>query len=558
MVPGVWAVLPRPATQALSFAANPATVSAHPSPAAGAPVSRRWWRWVLAVVAVTACGWLFLAPPRFVYDPAPLVQAMALSARTTPPPTRGRQRSVRIVGVRVWDASHATPSEPTELLVVDGHIRQVGKAALPHSAGNWDEVEVLHGSGLYAWPGLTDAHAHVSFAPGAALRNDNAETSRRLRHHHLASLVASGVTTVLDPAVDDQVALETLAWLAAGQPGPRYLHLGPPLATPHGYLDGLFETVHNPAEVPAALERVQRSGAVGIKMTVERGMLADIWEVHSLEVMSTVRNAAQARGLRIFLHAMTDAAARTGMTLHPAAMVHHARDASAGLVALLAEQHIPVITTLNPWEAHTWMMERRYLQDPQVALVTPPAVLATLADPQQQANYMVGILGETLPFLPSGLRNVMGAVGRTRFARSVSRRVMARHLAQASDSVMRMHRAGVMMVLGSDSGNWPLFPNMLHGPSTWQEVDLLERAGFKPHEVLAMATVNAARLLELEDREGLLRTGMKANVLLTRQDPSQGISNALRSLVYVVADGEAHTPQQWMTLAPQPPPAGRK
>ncbi len=121
-------------------------------------------------------------------------------------------------------------SEPTHLLVEGATISKRG--SLIPDAGHI----IYDASGLYALPGLIDSHTHLSSVPGAVFRKDTPQDVERQQRIQLASYLAAGVTTVLDPAIP----LPTLQKLKAYQEktglGPRILALGPVLMPPGGYL----------------------------------------------------------------------------------------------------------------------------------------------------------------------------------------------------------------------------------------------------------------------------------------------------------------------------------
>ncbi len=79
-----------------------------------------------------------------------------------------------------------------------------------------------------------------------------------------------------------------------------------------------------------------------------------------------------------------------------------------------------------------------------------------------------------------------------------------------------LHETGVPLVLGSDCGVIYAVP----GLSTHREIALLEQAGLPPHEILKTATVNAARVLGVEERLGSIAVGKVADLVLTRHNPS--------------------------------------
>jgi imidazolonepropionase-like amidohydrolase len=104
----------------------------------------------------------------------------------------------------------------------------------------------------------------------------------------------------------------------------------------------------------------------------------------------------------------------------------------------------------------------------------------------------------------------------------------------------------VPLVVGSDSGNWPLFPYYFHGPTTWRELRMLAEAGLSPQEILRAATVNPAKMLALDDRIGTVEVGKLADLVVVSDDPLVDVERAMRSLRYTIRAGVARTPDAWM------------
>ena len=95
---------------------------------------------------------------------------------------------------------------------------------------------------------------------------DSAETIRDLNQHHLRALLACGVTTVMDPAGYPPVVREIQAWLAAGNPGPRFLTTGPYFRVPGGYGSEFhFGVDSTPEEVEKKLDLLLRRRTFGFE-----------------------------------------------------------------------------------------------------------------------------------------------------------------------------------------------------------------------------------------------------------------------------------------------------
>jgi imidazolonepropionase-like amidohydrolase len=108
-----------------------------------------------------------------------------------------------------------------------------------------------------------------------------------------------------------------------------------------------------------------------------------------------------------------------------------------------------------------------------------------------------------------------------------------------------MHEAGIPIVVGTDSANWPIFLNLFHGPSTVLELELLARAGMSPLDVISSATRIPAEMMRRDDEIGTVEVGKRADLIITPGDPLQDLG-ALRKLSWSIQGGVARTPEDWM------------
>ncbi|HSF38884.1 MAG TPA: amidohydrolase family protein [Thermoanaerobaculia bacterium] len=79
------------------------------------------------------------------------------------------------------------------------------------------------------------------------------------------------------------------------------------------------------------------------------------------------------------------------------------------------------------------------------------------------------------------------------------------------------------LLAGTDSGGG--YPNMVPGFALHEELELLEKNGLSPLDVLRAATINAARALEQEDELGTLAPGKRADLVLLAADPLASLAN---------------------------------
>ncbi len=498
-------------------------------------MKRRTLAWLLGMALLLPA----LVPPGSTYDPAPLLASLSASVMpVTPGPLRG-PGSVLVTNVRLTGSPAVT-----SLRIENGRITAIGSAA-------GSDLPVLDGGGRYAIPGLFDAHVHLTLAPGAALRGDDAATTAELRAQHMRAYLACGVTSIFDTAGDDRIALEVRAKLAAGHAGPRYFALGPPVAARDGYVADLFPPGFSDADaglVAGHLDRLVAMKADGVKVPLEPGMLAPIWNVLGGGVLDAIRTGAAERRLPIYVHALSEAMYELGLDLSPHAFVHPPETIEASTLQRLANSKTYVVTTLSAYDVQRDLMRPEVFADAQGTLVIPPLELETLRSREMQLRYMVEMVGENLPFVPGRYRDFFGWIGLSSLGQAALASEMDARIARTKSTLLELHHAGVPLVLGSDAGNWPVFPFFFHGPTTWREIALLEATGLTPRETLDAATIQAARMLGVDDELGSIEVGKRADVLLLDRDPMEGLAKAIPSLHTVIADGTARTKEEWMGL----------
>ena len=96
-------------------------------------------------------------------------------------------------------------------------------------------------------------------------------------------------------------------------------------------------------------------------------------------------------------------------------------------------------------------------------------------------------------------------------------------------------RGGVPVALGSDAGVVP------HGQNA-RELEWLVDVGYSEAEALQAGTVNAARLLGLDDEIGTAEVGKLADLIATRGDPLSDIGE-LRDVIFVMRAGRVYKSQ---------------
>ncbi|NHJ32467.1 MAG: amidohydrolase family protein [Asgard group archaeon] len=96
-----------------------------------------------------------------------------------------------------------------------------------------------------------------------------------------------------------------------------------------------------------------------------------------------------------------------------------------------------------------------------------------------------------------------------------------------------LHDSNANLLLGTDCGN----PFTVHGFSIHEELQYLIDAGFSPYEAIKTGTVNAAEFLNASEEFGMVKTGMRADLICVDENPLEDIEN-VRKISGVMVRGK--------------------
>lgn len=89
------------------------------------------------------------------------------------------------------------------------------------------------------------------------------------------------------------------------------------------------------------------------------------------------------------------------------------------------------------------------------------------------------------------------------------------------------------MVLGTDTGNTFIFP----GYALHEEMQLMELGGMDPLLIIKLGTLNAAKMMKVDDKLGSIEVGKIADLIVLNENPLASISNTL-TIDRVVKNGK--------------------
>lgn len=395
-------------------------------------------------------------------------------------------QAIVLDNVRIVDGTGSPPIEQGRLVIRDGRIARVGRAASTSAPADAERIDL---AGRTLLPGLIDLHFHVENDPKLALR--------QLSH---------GVTAFRDPGQWGEKFVELRRMIEAdGLPGPRIFTTGPHIDGEQPAYPADSVVARDPEEARRFAERSIRQGASAIKIYYRLPFAS----------AKAVIDVCNARRVPCTAHLeLLDARQLIDSGLH-------------GI------EHITSfgVTLLPPMRAEAYrqsvLKNNDARRDGRYALFAE----ANLDGPEAQALYAV--LGARKPWVDATL-----AVFERRPERPPSDvkkdlvPVLAKGFDKMKQLTLRVHRAGARLVMGGHTS----VPFADRGEAPLREMELLVESGLSPLEAITAATGTAAAFLYQSDRFGTLRPGLQADILVLRDDPVRDIK-AIRSVDRVMIAG---------------------
>jgi imidazolonepropionase-like amidohydrolase len=396
------------------------------------------------------------------------------------------------------DGTGSTPVPNAAVFVKDNRIQAVGRAdslSLPN-----ESIQEIDAGGGTILPGFIDTHVHLMLEGVNIVRDMTTPFSMRFFNavQYMRRTIDAGITSVRDAGGADagvKQAVETGVVV-----GPRMQISITMLTTTGGHGDGWMRSGREFNLFPAypgfpesrvdgvddcrrKVREVLRAGAEIIKIAATGGVLSptdhpEFTQFSPEELEVIVREAAYRRGVKVMAHAQ-------------------------GLEGIK-----------NAVRAGIHSIEHGIFLDNEVIDMM-----------LKNGTYLVPTLLAPLAVLEAGEKGGMPEYGIRK-----SREVIEIH----SDSIMRAHKAGVKISMGTDAGVMP------HGTNL-RELGLMVNIGMTPMQSIVATTKVAAECLGWQDQVGTIEPGKLADIVIAKTDPLQNIRSLEdnNNIVYVMKDGKA-------------------
>ena len=337
-------------------------------------------------------------------------------------------------------------------------------------------------------PGLFDCHVHLiaDSQVGALERvtDLDAEQLDAVITQSLSDQLAAGVTTVRDLADRRYAVLAHRDRRRTDDldPEPGIVAAGPPLTTPRGHCFFLGGEVGDEAAIRTSISEHVERGVDVIKVMTSGGAVTPGTDLtgtqFTTQQLGLIVDLAHAAGLPVTAHA-------------------HALTAIEQCVEVGVDgiEHCSGMTATG--------------------LALPDALVGRIAERGIAISGLVPApVDMDLSQAPPALQEFVSRTGLT----------PQRLFQFRSDLIRRLHRQGVSVVVGNDSG---LGPFLAHG-RIHLGLALLSAGGLSNAEVLAAATARAAEVCGLGTRRGRLRAGYEADLVVVDGDLSTDLGAVQR------------------------------
>jgi len=415
-------------------------------------------------------------------------------------------QSVKILkGVTLIDGTEAEPKQNINL-VIKGDVID---AVLPSNAMLPKGATVTDYSGKFVMPALINGHCHLGL-----LKGDNSSPNNYTRENvlrHLKKYEQYGISTVLSLGTDREIIFGLRDSSRKGLlPGATIYAAGYGLtAKGNSPPANLSSDIRRPQTNEEAVKEVDQLALLKpdfVKIWVDDfyGSAAKM----KPEIYEAVIKEAHSKGLRVAAHVFYLEDAKRLVNAGVDVLAHSIRDKDVDeeLINAMKQKGVYYIPTLTLDEYNiVYANDPAWINDPFFKASLEPGVWERLTS----ASFKQQIQNDT----------------------TLSKKKVAFEIAMRN--VKKLADAGVVIVLGSDSGAQPV---RTQGFSEHLELQLMVEAGLTPMQVIVAATNNGAKMLQINKQCGTLKTNMKADFIVLGRDPLSDIKQT-KNIVAVWKNG---------------------
>jgi len=411
------------------------------------------------------------------------------------------QTRILLRNLNLIDGKGGGAQANTDVLIEGQRIAAIGRNL--KSAG----ARVIDLQGKTVMPAMISAHVHVGVISG------NAQSGTFFtRENVLAQLkkyLDYGISIVQTLGTDRPLLYEKGfrdSLMHGLLPGARLFsggygfHIPDPSVSKESFMGNLYRPL-SPDEVPGMMKELNGLGPSMVKIWVDGSPQTKMKPA----IYQNIIQEAHQYQRRVAAHVYYLSDARQLISSGIDVFGHSIRDSLVddALIAQMKARKIPYIPTLALDKfAHAYMSKPNWLEEPFFKAALETGVYEMISSSSYQNE-----------------QKASAAAVRSAAAFRI-----------ALQNVKKLHDAGVLVALGTDSG---AFPIRAQGFAEHLELELLVEAGLSPQDVIRIATLNAARVLQIDKDYGSIEKGKIADLLILKANPLENIQNTRKiSAVY--------------------------
>ena len=385
--------------------------------------------------------------------------------------------TIAFVGATIIDGTDAAPLANGVLVVTDGRIKTVGPrtdVTLPQGS------EVIDVSGKYIMPGLINAHGHVGATVGL---NGNGKYTRDNLLRQLSLYARYGVTAINSLGGDFGQGFRL-----------RDEQFNSDLSRARIFVAGSAVVGDSEEAIRNEVNRNADVGANFIKVRIDDDL--GVTQKLSRSLFEVLVDQAHRRRLPVAVHLYYLDDAKFMLRTEADIIVHSVRDLPVDLefIDMMTASDTCYIPTLTR-EVSTYVYGSvpDFFEDPYFLKEVDSAILEQLLSPARMSQV----------------------------AGSRSAQIYKAQLPTAMDNVGTLHREGIRIAMGTDTGP----PARFQGYFEHMELRMMVDAGLSPHDAIRASTGVAAECIGMGDI-GTLEPGRWGDFSILTEDPVADIRNS--------------------------------
>ncbi|WP_148685753.1 amidohydrolase family protein [Candidatus Nitrosocosmicus hydrocola] len=399
-----------------------------------------------------------------------------------------------IYDVTLIDVVNSIPRNNVAIIINENNIDNIIAINNNHDRSNIGEfiknnshAILVNATGKYLIPGLIDMHAHVA----GVLENS---FNYSLAVETLSTLLDHGVTTIRNPGGPTEKSIDLRESISSNEiHGPQILTAGELLNSPQEIIPFVEKKVSTEKEIRTEVKKQANMGVDFIKLYV--GLTPNL--------VSSAIDEAHLNGIRVIGHLYSTSwadSANMGIDY-----LTHGVPVDPSILSGENNSNFKTNTVEGPFDHFSW--------------------LEMVDLNSQEVSEMVESLSRN---------NVTVDPTLSIYEAMLSDHPNSKHLwNKIMELTKKMYDSDVNIMAGTDIPNFGLVP----GKSLHHELELLVGTGIPQHEVIRIATINAARSLELEDEIGAIELNRQADMVILSSNPLDDIRNT-QDIYMVINNGK--------------------